>query len=432
MPEWTRRPGAGDRRAWRGRYAAGVRALDRDEARDFLETFKRLYPDVDQRLEETDVAGAPAPLIDINGESYERYRAREVWRQIRDLPVEAQRRWLRRCDVRSSALFDVLREISRQEGRRDRKRGVLIARLALYSLEGREEVFGERIHDLRALAHAWLGNAYRLALDFSAANAEFERAEAEWRVPRRGKDISVKARIRDLEASLRIFQRSYKDALRLSEHARELYELLGDVRGEVRVLLQQAAINLYTDNSDTALTALETATNLFNGEEDGDGHLAFVLKSCLTNVLAKAARYSAADQALKQCKACCKRLDHPLGVLKAQWLDATIKHHTGDLASAEHLYVAARIGYSEAEEFNSFAIISLDLAILYAEQDRWAETWDLSAEAVPILLARELHEETLAAIRLLAQSVETGHVAASLLREVRDRLLEDPLVELLI
>ena len=92
--------------------------------------------------------------------------------------------------------------------------------------------------------------------------------------------------------------------------------------------------------------------------------------------------------------------------------------------------IAARVGYAESEEVKSFGVVSLELAILYAEQARWTEVLNLAAEAVPILQGRNLHEETLAAVRLLAQAVDARQVSASLLRQVRDQVLADPLVEL--
>ena len=411
------------RRTWHGELAP-------EEARDFLTKYLRLYPDAGTVVPaDVDVADVPAPRIDADGERYERFRAQEIWRRIRDLPVDAQRWWLRQCDFRTTALFDLLREISREEGRRDRRRGVAVARLALDSLEGREEVFGERIHDLRALGHACLANAYRLAGDFPAADAEFERAEGEWRVPRRGKDLRVQARILDLETSLRIFQRGYGEALRLAEHARDLYERSGDLRGEVRSLLQLAAIRNYRGEQEESLATLRAARELV--DEERDPFLAFAVHGNLASRLARVGHYSAARRNLALCREHYKRIGgDPLGALRIQRIDAMIKQGTGERFSAEHLLIAARVGYAEARELKSFGVVSLELAILYAEQERWTEVSNLTAEAVPILQDRKLNEETLAAVRLLGQAFEAQEISAALLCEVRDIVLADPLAAL--
>ncbi len=73
------------------------------------------------------------------------------------LPFETQEREIRRHVFHSTALFDLLRRRLREEGLEDRRRGIRLGELALVSLERSEPVFGERIHDLRALGWAWLG-----------------------------------------------------------------------------------------------------------------------------------------------------------------------------------------------------------------------------------------------------------------------------------
>ncbi len=104
----------------------------------------------------------------------------EVWPRLSGLPYESQRLVVQQYVFTSPELFDLLREKSRQEGRRDRQRGIELAELALLSLDVSAAALGERIHELRALGRAWLGNAKRLALDFPGAE------EASPLIPRRG------------------------------------------------------------------------------------------------------------------------------------------------------------------------------------------------------------------------------------------------------
>ena len=56
-----------------------------------------------------------------------------------------------------------------------------------------------------------------------------------------------------------------------------------------------------------------------------------------------------------------------------------------------------------------------------------ADVVSLAAEAVPILTTQELHDETLALIKLLAKAVETRAITRRLLTELRDALRQDPL-----
>ncbi len=60
--------------------------------------------------------------------------AAKMWRQIRYLPFAQQRRVVRWHSYTTTAVFDLLRDKSRQEGRKDRQLGVRLARLTLDSL----------------------------------------------------------------------------------------------------------------------------------------------------------------------------------------------------------------------------------------------------------------------------------------------------------
>ena len=396
------------RRAWR-------RELEPEVARDVIGRLAESYGEAGER-------------IVVDGEDYMRVRAEEIWREIRDLAPEEQRRRLRRYEFRSEALFDLLRETSRREGRRDRQRGVHLAELALLSLETCAEFFGERIHDLRALGHACVGNAYRLARDFSTADQAFERAQAEWQAPRRDKDSLILAKILDRKVALRTFQRSYGEASRLVERARDLYRSQADARGEARSLLQLSAIHGYTDRPEDCIAVLRQATKLMNADRDPE--LAFVLYYSLSIIMGKVGRHTAATEYLSRAKAFCRRLNDPIGALNVQWVDAMIRQESGECAAAESLLIAARVGYADADELNSFAIISLDLAILYAQQGRWSKVIELAAEVVRILDSLGLYEETLAAVSLLAEAAETGEVPLSILRHVQDAVSRDPLAGL--
>ena len=396
------------RRAWR-------RELEPEVARDVIGRLAELYGEAGER-------------IVVDGEDYMRVRAEEIWREIRDLAPEEQRRRLRRYEFRSEALFDLLRETSRREGRRDRQRGVHLAELALISLENCAEFFGERIHDLRALGYACVGNAYRLAGDFATADQAFERAEEECRVPRRDKDLAISGEVSFLEGTLRMFQRSYDEALRLIERSRELFRLSDDPQGEARSLTQRAAIHGYSGRPKDAIADLQAASDLLDAPNNP--HLAYVVACNLANDQAKVGCYSSASENLIKARSYCGRLGHPLGVLRIQWVDAVIQQGTGNLAEAERLFVAVRSGYGDADEIFSIGILSLDLAILYAEQGRWARVLEATTQAVPILETLRLHEETFAAVNLLAQAVDAGKVSMSTLRVVREKVLQDPLAGL--
>ncbi|HXO28330.1 MAG TPA: hypothetical protein VOA80_13360, partial [Thermoanaerobaculia bacterium] len=69
--------------------------------------------------------------------------------------------------------------------------------------------------------------------------------------------------------------------------------------------------------------------------------------------------------------------------------------------------VAARERYLAEEIPYDAASVSLELAILYAEQKRTAELKQLAAEMVAIFTAWKIHREALAALMFLKQAVDT-------------------------
>jgi AraC-like DNA-binding protein len=85
-----------------------------------------------------EAAGPPAPpALAIDGPSLERGVALTMWERLRHLPPAERKALVRQpYGLRSTALFDVLREKSREEGRKDRQAGVRIAELAIASLDG--------------------------------------------------------------------------------------------------------------------------------------------------------------------------------------------------------------------------------------------------------------------------------------------------------
>jgi hypothetical protein len=88
------------------------------------------------------------------------------------------------------------------------------------------------------------------------------------------------------------------------------------------------------------------------------------------------------------------------------WLKGRIARGLGQHLEAEALLVAARARFLAEEIPYDAASVSLDLAVLYAEQRRTAELKKLAAEMLPIFTAWQIHREALAALMFLKQAVD--------------------------
>ncbi len=392
----------------------------------YVENVLRIYPAAARHVRVGGDDADPEPKIIVDGARGDRLQAKGLWWEIRDLPFAEQRRRLRRHLFCSTALFDLLREASRREGRKSRRRGIEVAELALVSLEGTEEVFGERIHDLRALGWACLGRAHRLALDFPAAAAAFERADREWSEPRAQRDPLVLAKLCLRKGALRMMRREYVAATRDLDRSCDLFRQSGDERGEALALIQRAAIHGYAGKLGEAVGDLREAAGLI--DEDVERELAFAVRGNLANALARAGKTRSAAKELDRARQLNRAIDDPLGTPKLDWIDGLISERQGDLEAAKRFYLAARATFRDADERRYFALVSVDLMVVHSMQEDWGEIGALASETLPMLGAQRLHGETLAAVGVLARAVEAEGLSRRLLNEFRDALRQDPLI----
>ncbi len=405
---------------------AGRGDLDAEEAVGYHEQYLRIYPHVARHAQAAEAA--PEPRIVVDGACTDGLIAEGLWHQIRDLPFEEQKRQVRRYVFHSTVLFDLLRKKSREEGRKSRRRGIELAELALVSLEGSDEFFGDRIHDLRALGWAWLGNAHRLARDFSVAESAFAEADRHWSEATAQRDQLVLAIICNLKGTLRMYQRDYDEAKRLLDQSCYLFRQSGDKRGEGLVLVQRAAIHGYAGRLSDSLGDLQAAASLI--DERGQRDLACTVRGNLANVLARSGEHKAAAKELGRARELYREANDPLEAHKLDWIDGFIKERRADLQAAGGLYAKARAGFSNAGESTCFALISVDLMVVHSKQDAWGSVLELALEVLPILDSLRLHGETVAAVGLLAKAVSTNTLSHRLLKELRELLLQDPLARL--
>jgi len=91
---------------------------------------------------------------------------------------------------------------------------------------------------------------------------------------------------------------------------------------------------------------------------------------------------------------------------RRKWVKGKIARGLGQADQAESLFLAARDGFiGEGIPYDT-ALVSLELATLYAEQGRTADLKRLAEEMVPIFSSLSIHREALAALAYLKQTVE--------------------------
>ena len=370
--------------------------------------------------------GPPPSMLE--GPQWERWRAEDLWRQMRHRPLEKQRSAVGWHLFHTPALFDLLRRKSRQEGRRDREFGIHLAELALLSLRRCEEGWSEKGYDLRARGFTELANARRLASDLPAANAEIETAWAEWRAPRKSPDPLVRAEIRLHEGTLRISQRRYEEAVVLFDEALPVFEAEGDTQGQIETLIQRAAANGYLERLEEETSDLEEAWSLIDVAKDD--FLNLNIKFNLAAAQIRRGNLKAAIDGHEQLESIYRLLAYPKGEWEIQHLEGNISEAMGKYALAEKRYARAYEELVGLEEWRGAAFAGLDLAVVYSRGDRQPEVLQLLSTLIPILESLELYPETLAAVGLLRKALQETDVTHALLCQVREVLRQDPLLRL--
>lgn len=276
----------------------------------------------------------------------------------------------------------------------------------------------ELIEDMRARAWAYIANLQRIASDLAGANQAFEVSYAH--LMRGSREPLERALFLDLKASLCGAQRKFPQAIRLLNRAITIFRYSGDDHRAGKSLVNLAAVYSYAGQLEEAIPLLRQALTLIDPTQDE--RLVLGAWHNLIDDLAMLGRFIEAQGLYRQARPLYQK-NRDVGVdLRRLWVKGKIERGLGQTSSAESLFLAARTGFL-AEDFPfEAALVSLELAILYTEQERTAELKQLAVEMLPIFASRHIHREALAALMFLKQAVESERLSLEVVTGVADFL----------
>ena len=369
----------------------------------------------------TELAGHPRALAFAAGLAQERADAPELVVELIRRP-SGERVDLLRNDSRFRpwAVVELLTERSLATATRDSAGAEELGALALLLTTRLDATFygPERIEDLRAGAWGHVANARRVRSDLHGAEEAFTSA---WDHLRQGtRDPFPKAVLLDLEGSLRRDQRRLSDASVLFEKAEDLFRQSGDLHRAGRSLVNLSTVHCVEDEIDQAVVALTQAVPLIDTE------LEPLLRLCaqhnLAFYLAGIGRIPEAKHAYQETRALYREFAEPWVQNRRKWVRARILRVLGKPDLAESLFLAARDGFlAEGIPYDT-ALLSLELATLYAERGRTADLKRLASEMLPIFTSLQVHREALAALTFLKQAIEAEQAGLDLIEAVADYL----------
>jgi len=340
--------------------------------------------------------------IEIKGDLRSQQMAEKLWKALASEPQPTRLLTVRRLAFCTSDFFELLGRKTLEEGRKSRRFGVEIAELALASLEASDDHL-ENLLSLRALGWARLGNAYRLAGDFVAAERAFHKARKECRA-KTGINPRTLAEILDLEASFRLFQGRYREALDLLNRSIVISRREEDRRRLTSSLLQRSALYVYRVEPEAALPDLREARDLVEAGEE-DPYLDLLVHQDLAGTYTLVGTHGEARRALNEARRRCDRTRFPLNGFQLDMIEGQISLALEHFEEAEHWFRKARAGFLLLEEPLYCGVACLELAQLHRSQGRSSQALFLASEALAIFETYGIGRESLSAEGLLREAI---------------------------
>ncbi len=336
-------------------------------------------------------------------------------------PAKRRRLLLRNSRrFRSWSLAELLLDRSREEAFVDPAQAESLARLGLeviVHLESSDHP-APIVADLRGRGYAYLANALRMRSDLSTADEEMERASAA--LEQGTGDPFETARILDLKASLRRDQRRFEDAASLLERAIHHYRSVGEQNRAARAQVNLAVVRRHAGDPEGAITLLQEGMGKIR--VDQEPRLALCAQHNLGFWFTDLDRFMEARKVFRDTEELYDRFPDPWTQRRRAWLEGRILHGLGQLEAAETSLVAAQRGFVEQEIAYDAALVSLDLAAVYADQGRTSDLRRVAGDMLPIFRAQDIHREALAALSYFRWAAEVEQATGELVRDLLDYL----------
>ena len=321
---------------------------------------------------------------------------------------------------RTWGLFELLVERSLELAVRDSAYAEELGLLALRLSDQLDSlVYDARlIEDYRGRAWVHIGNARRVRSDLRGAEEAFEKADVHLR---KGSLESVERAIfLDFKASLRRDERRFDEAMRLLHRAVSIFLQHGHRHRAGRSLVNLATVRNHSGNPEQAIPLLQQAQEWIDPEQEP--RLLLCARHNLIDYLASAGRFLEAQGLYRETRPLYRDFPDPWAQNRRTWVRGKIARGLGQPRLAESLFLAARDGFVEEGVPYDTALVSLEIAALYAEQGRTRDLKRLAQEMLPIFSSLQIHREALAALTFLKQAIEAERASLRVVAGVADYL----------
>lgn len=328
---------------------------------------------------------------------------------------------------RDRMLSERLLAASHDEGFREPARSEQLARIAVAvaervadsgpaaALDASSPAPSDALAGLRARAWAQLGNALRIRSDLDGAATAFRSADALMAAhPRLG--LLDKARIFDLKASLCKDRRHFAEAARLLDRVITIYQRLGQANLTGRALGQKATLQLLAGDREGGMALLRRALELIDPHEDPRWYLN--ARHNLIAALVDDGKPREAFALLFHTRPLYLKLGDRMNLLRLRWLEGQVAHGLHRLEQAETAFREVRAAFVELGLEYDAALVSLDLAAVFAQQGRATEMRRLAEEMLTFFESRQILPEAMAAFLVFCNAARMEQAGLALVQEV--------------
>ncbi|HEY6320610.1 MAG TPA: hypothetical protein VJA16_03510 [Thermoanaerobaculia bacterium] len=299
-----------------------------------------------------------------------------------------------------------LLEAGRSLRHHDPQATLRFAKLARYAADrlNLKDFGAQAVADVRSLAWAELGNAYRICDDLARASRAMNRA-VHW--SRRGsRSDLLLARIADLLASLLGAQRRSPEACQLLLLVYHAHKRNDRPHLAGRALFSAGNMAAKDGFHDTALLLMRRGLDLLDHERDPV--LVSQLLLAMIMSLTDLGRFRSARRLLWRCRHLFAESGNELDLVRVRWLEGRIYAGLSDYSRAALAFQDTRAGFAKHQQVYSAALAGLDLAALWARQGHLAEVQALAQEMIATFRALRIAREAIVTLLILQRACING------------------------
>ena len=340
-----------------------------------------------------------------------------LWKRLQPLPYDQQLRQVEEDgELQTWTLCRLLLRKSLEAAAQRPDLAVQLAFLAVkIAIHLGDAYDRDWVMDLRALACGYLGNARRVIGELRSADDSFFDAYSYLRRSGTG-NPRIKAEIQALEASLRRDERHFDEALHLLDLTIATYNSsdpdLRDLHLAGLSLIKKACTLQQKGEAAESIPLLQEAANLI--EPARDPRLVLSLKSNFILALVATESYEGATALLAETWELARQLANDIDLLRVRWIDGKVAAGLWQRGPAEQAFREVQQAFLERDMGYDAALVSLDLAILYAREGCIAELKQLALDILPVFSSRDVHREAMATLLLFQSACEEERLTLGL------------------